>query len=297
MEIGASAERYIFYIATEKGLSAAYQSSVRQSLEWLARYMEVKKYTTLENLGTEELAAFLAWRKKEGIGLGSLRVLTVHLKVFFRYLVAREGFAVDIAEPLLSPKEGQHLPDVLQAEEVEELLNSIDRLSPLGLRDLALLELFYASGLRLSELSELTLDRLDLDDCFVRVTGKGNKTRLVPVGKRAIEAIQNYLTQERPKLVKATTKSHVFITVRGGKISPERLREIVKTRAKQAGIETTMYPHLLRHSFATHLLQNGADLRVIQEMLGHADISTTQLYTHVEEKQLKRAHQSFHPRG
>jgi len=170
-------------------------------------------------------------------------------------------------------------------------------MKPLGMRDSAILELFYASGLRLSELGLLTLDKIDLDDGFVRVTGKGNKTRLVPVGKRAVDAIQLYLTRERPSLVKAKTKSHVFISVRGGALSSERLREIVKQRAKNAGIETKMYPHLLRHSFATHLLQNGADLRVIQEMLGHADISTTQIYTHVEQKQLKQAHASFHPRG
>ena len=297
MDVELSTDMFIMYLATEKGLSDSYQSSVRQSLMWLGRYMEEFKVERLEDLGTEDLAGFLAWRKKAGIGVGSMRVLTVHLKVFFRYLVARKGYPADIAEPLMAPKEGMHLPDVLGQEEVQNMLDGIDTISPLGMRDLAMLELFYASGLRLSELSNLTLDALDLDDGFVRVTGKGNKTRQVPVGQRAIEAVQLYLTRERPTLVKAKTGSHVFITVRGGKVSPERLREIVKQRAKEAGIRSTMYPHLLRHSFATHLLQNGADLRVIQEMLGHADISTTQIYTHVEQKQLQKAHKSFHPRG
>jgi len=297
MELVASSEKFIFYLATERGLSGAYQNSIKQTLDWLERHMALKKIAVLEELGTEDLASFLAWRKGEGTGAGSLRVMTVHLKVFFRFLVSRCGFHADIAEPLLASKDGQHLPDVLDVAQISGLLNSIDTMKPLGMRDSAILELFYASGLRLSELGLLTLDKIDLDDGFVRVTGKGNKTRLVPVGKRAVDAIQLYLTRERPSLVKAKTKSHVFISVRGGALSSERLREIVKQRAKNAGIETKMYPHLLRHSFATHLLQNGADLRVIQEMLGHADISTTQIYTHVEQKQLKQAHASFHPRG
>ncbi len=297
MNLERAIDLFMLYLATEKGLSAAYQSSVRQSLEWLGRYLDEVKLSRLEDLGTEELAAFLAWRKKGGVGLGTMRVTTVHLKVFFRFLVARKHHAIDVAEPLSAPKEGAHLPEVLSIEEVGNLLESIDLVAPLGMRDKAILELFYASGLRLSELSNLTLNMVDLDDGFVRVTGKGNKTRLVPVGERAIDAIKLYLSRERPSLVKPKTRSHVFLSVRGGPVSPERLREIVKQRAKAAGIESTMYPHLLRHSFATHLLQNGADLRVIQEMLGHADISTTQVYTHVEQKQLKKAHRSFHPRG
>jgi len=274
MKIEQGIEFFVMYIATEKGQSAAYQTSVRQSLDWLSRFMNQHSIAQLGDLGTEELAAFLAWRKKEGASAGTLRVMTVHLKVFFRFLVSRHGFLADVAEPLMAPKEGQHLPDVLQPEQVRDLLDGIDVIKPLGLRDAALLELFYASGLRLSELAGVTLDALDLD-----------------------EAIQSYLKRERPTLVSSKTSSHVFISIRGGKLSSERLREIVKIRAKEAGIDTKMYPHLLRHSFATHLLQNGADLRVIQEMLGHADISTTQIYTHVEQKQLKQAHKSFHPRG
>lgn len=297
MDLKSAADTFIFYLATERGLSRSYQVSVQQSLEWLDRYLTNKKISSLRDLGTEELAAFLSSRKKNGIGAGSLRITTVHLKIFFRFLVTRKGFHADIAEPLLAPKKGLHLPNVLQIEDVENLLDSIDTIKPLGMRDSAILELFYASGLRLSELAKLTLDQFDLDDSFVRVTGKGNKTRQVPVGQRAIEATRLYLSRERPTLVKAKTSSHVFLSVRGGPLSPERLREIVKKRASDAGIESKMYPHLLRHSFATHLLQNGADLRVIQEMLGHADISTTQIYTHVEQKQLKQAHQSFHPRG
>jgi integrase/recombinase XerD len=138
---------------------------------------------------------------------------------------------------------------------------------------------------------------MDFEEGFLRVTGKGNKTRIVRVGKKALEAIIDYLSNERPKLVKRNTSSHIFIGIRGAPLTPERIRQIVKKRAAMAGIDTTVYPHLLRHSFATHLLEGGADLRVIQELLGHADISTTQIYTHVGMKGLKDAHRKFHPRG
>ena len=177
------------------------------------------------------------------------------------------------------------------------LLNSIDITQRLGRRDRAILELFYASGLRLTELCSARLENLDQSEGFMRVTGKGGKMRLVPVGEVALKALEDYLGNERKDLIKANTSSWVFLSVRGGRLSPERVREIVKNRAQQAGIKQNMYPHLLRHSFATHLLQNGADLRVIQDMLGHADIATTQIYTHVDQKSLRATHKKFHPRG
>ena len=141
------------------------------------------------------------------------------------------------------------------------------------------------------------LESLDLDDKFLRVTGKGNKTRLVPIGGRALDALKRYLNNERHTLVGKKTHSNIFLSVRGGPLSPDRVRQIVKERAKAAGLDQNIYPHLLRHSFATHLLENGADLRVIQELLGHADIATTQIYTHVDQKRLKSVHKTFHPRG
>ena len=160
-----------------------------------------------------------------------------------------------------------------------------------------MLELFYASGLRLSELCGLRLEMVDLEDGFVRISGKGNKTRVVRVGGKARAAITDYLAHERPQLVTKRTSSHLFLSIRGGPLSPDRVRQIVKRRARLAGIEQNVYPHLLRHSFATHLLEGGADLRVIQELLGHADISTTQVYTHVDRQRLKSVHRQFHPRG
>jgi integrase/recombinase XerD len=289
-------DSFIRHLATERGLSDAYQLSVRQTLDALAKWLQ-KRDLPLRDVGTEELAAFLSQRKKDGLNAASLRIATVHLKVFFRWIAAKGGLAMDPAEPLLAPRPDQTLPETLHAAEVAQLLESIDPSAQLGRRDRAILELFYASGLRLSELCQLRLETIDLEAGFLRVTGKGNKTRVTRFGGKARECIEDYLTNERPGLVTRRTSSHVFLSVRGGPLSPDRVRQIVKNRAKMAGIAQNMYPHLLRHSFATHLLEGGADLRVIQELLGHADISTTQIYTHVDRQRLKSLHKRFHPRG
>lgn len=296
MQYSQLVDTFILYLATERGLSSAYQLSVRQTLDKLREWMETKHYQ-VEDLGTDELAAFLASRKKEGIAASSLRIHIVHLKVFWRFISGRNYVVADVAEPLIAPKPDAVLPDSLHEVSVSKLLDSIDHMKFLGKRDQAILELFYASGLRLSEVCSARLENLDLDDGFIRVTGKGNKTRIVPVGNRAQAAIERYVKLERPELVRPKTSSEIFLSVRGGALSPERMRSIIKERALAAGIDSTIYPHLLRHSFATHLLQNGADLRAIQEMLGHADISTTQIYTHVDQKRLSEIHKNFHPRG
>jgi len=292
----AESDSFIRYLATERGLSEAYQLSVRQTLDALAGWLR-KRGAPLRDVGTEELAAFLGQRKQEGLNAASLRITTVHLKVFFRWLAARGNLEMDPAEPLLSPRPDGTLPETLHASEIARLLESIDPCAPLGRRDKAILELFYSSGLRLSELCGLRLESIDFDEGFLRITGKGNKTRVVRMGRKAREAIEVYLTNERPSLVGKRTSSHLFLSVRGTSLSPDRVRQIVKERAKLAGIEQNIYPHLLRHSFATHLLEGGADLRVIQELLGHADISTTQIYTHVDRGRLKATHKRFHPRG
>ncbi len=290
-------DSFILYLATERGLSTAYQLSVRQTLDKLLPWCEKKGHKEWRDLGTDELSAFLSSLRKSELDASSLRIAIVHLKIFFRFLQKRSHIEVDPAEPLLSPKAPAKLPETLNAQAVEQLLASIDPEKKLGRRDLAMLELFYASGLRLSELCGARLEYLDTEDHFLRITGKGNKTRLVPVGKKALTALEAYLTNERPTLVTKKTSSFIFLSIRGGSLSTDRVRQIVKERAKQAGISQNIYPHLLRHSFATHLLENGADLRVIQELLGHADIATTQIYTHVDQKRLKAVHKEFHPRG
>jgi integrase/recombinase XerD len=292
----AACDSFIRYLATERGLSEAYQLSVRQSLDALTAWLKSKN-VVIRDIGTDELAAFLSQRKKDGLEASSLRITTVHLKIFFRWLAIKGKLEMDPAEPLLAPRADMNLPETLHAKELIQLLDSIDPSIPLGRRDLAILELFYSSGLRLSELCHLRLEMVDFEGGFLRITGKGNKTRVVRVGSKARVAVDDYLNNERPSLMGRKTSSHVFLSVRGTQLSPDRVRQIVKERAKMAGIDQNVYPHLLRHSFATHLLEGGADLRVIQELLGHADISTTQIYTHVDRQRLKTIHKTFHPRG
>jgi integrase/recombinase XerD len=292
----AASDALIRFLATERGLSDAYQLSVRQTLDALAAWLR-KRGGVLRDVGTDELAEFLGQRKREGLNAASLRITTVHLKVFFRWLAATGRLEMDPAEPLIAPRPDQSLPETLHALEVKKLLESIDPSQALGRRDLAILELFYASGLRLSELCKARLEMMDFDEGFLRVTGKGGKTRIVRVGTKALAALADYLKNQRPTLVSKRSSSHVFLSVRGTALSPDRVRQIVKERAALAGIDQNVYPHLLRHSFATHLLEGGADLRVIQELLGHADLSTTQVYTHVDRQRLKAIHKRFHPRG
>ncbi len=291
-------DSFILYLATERGLSPAYQLSVRQSLDGFIKWATAQGLTEPTNCTTDTLTRYLSSRRKSGLSASSQRVLVVHLKIFFRFLTTRHGLAHDPAESLLTPKEPAKLPNTFSADQLEQLLNSIDITKPLGKRDLAVMELFYSSGLRLSELCNARLEHLDEDEAILRVTGKGNKTRIVPVGERALQALTRYTTNERPELVKTSkTSSHIFLSIRGGALSPDRVRQIVKKRAEQAGLPQKIYPHLLRHSFATHLLEGGADLRVIQELLGHADIATTQIYTHLDQKHLIATHQNHHPRA
>jgi integrase/recombinase XerD len=219
------------------------------------------------------------------------------MKIFFRHLAGKGAISADPAEPIDPPKLEKYLPETLNEPAVARLLESIDDARPLARRDRAILELLYASGLRASELTGARLENLFLEEGSIRVTGKGSKTRVVPVGKAAREAITAYLEGERPSLVSRRTGSEIFLSNRGMKLTATRIWQIVKERARLAGIDTNVYPHLLRHSFATHLLGNGADLRVIQELLGHADIATTQIYTHVDQKRLRDIHRRFHPRG
>ena len=290
-------DSFILYLATERGLSTAYQLSVQQTLGKLLLWTSKNSHEQWRDMGTDDLTAFLTSLRNSDLDASSLRIALVHLKIFFRFLVKRNLIEVDPAEPLLAPKAAAKLPETLDATTVGKLLTSIDLTKRLGLRDLAIMELFYSSGLRLSEICNSMLESLDLDDKFLRVTGKGNKTRLVPIGGRALDALKRYLNNERHTLVRKKTHSNIFLSVRGGPLSPDRVRQVVKERAKAAGLDQNIYPHLLRHSFATHLLENGADLRVIQELLGHADIATTQIYTHVDQKRLKSVHKTFHPRG
>ncbi|MCB1207369.1 MAG: tyrosine recombinase XerD [Verrucomicrobiae bacterium] len=292
-------DRFIRHLAVEKGLSENYQISVRRSLEAFAAWFA--KEHRLSDPGTVEmghLTDYLARRRlKDRLTASSARIQLIALKIFFRYLAGKGIVAKDPAEGIDPPKLEKYLPETLNEPAVARLLDSIDDTLPLARRDRAMLELLYASGLRVSELTGARLEHLFLEEGAIRVTGKGSKTRIVPVGSAAREALSAYLEGERPGLVSRHTGSEVFLSNRGRGLTTTRVWQIVKERARLAGIDTNVYPHLLRHSFATHLLGNGADLRVIQELLGHADIATTQIYTHVDQKRLQDIHRRFHPRG
>ncbi len=297
--VDAVIDQFIRFLATERGLSTNYQLSVQQSLahfrKWLLETYEVEEVTDIE---FKHLTEFLAYRKTLDLAAATLRLNNLALKIFFKFLHQRHHLPKDFGEALISPKLERHLPGTLNEVTIEAILEAIDPELERGLRDRSIIELFYSSGLRLSELVEVTLDAINLTERIVRIHGKGGKTRLVPLGGRAKEALEQYGDMERPRFATKRSGDQVFLSIRGSKLSRQRISQILRERAVEAGFDPSIiHPHLLRHSFATHLLGNGADLRVIQEMLGHADIATTQIYTHVDGKRLKQVHRQFHPRG
>lgn len=289
-------EQFLIYLATERGLSANYQVIVQRSLETLAEWASGRGlgWRTLE---AGHITEFLAYRKRSGLQASSVRLDAVAVRIFFRFLVSREGWPQNPAESLSLPRPEKHLPETLGPGDVRRLIESVHPGDPQGLRDRAMLELLYSSGLRVSELCNARLENLELESGFIRVIGKGNKTRMVPVGAPAAAALKSYLESARPSLVGPRTGAEIFLSVRGKKLTPQRVWQLAKVYAARAGLDINVFPHLLRHSFATHLLGGGADLRIIQELLGHADISTTQIYTHVEKSGLKAVLKKFHPRG
>jgi integrase/recombinase XerD len=291
-------DQFILYLATERGLSTNYQLSTRRSLETFSKWLLASaKVSSFEDIKPGDFAEYLAWRKRGGLATASIKLEAIALRVFFRFLLARKILSSNPAENLAIPRIEKYLPETLDPAAIKRLLESVSDAAALGLRDRAILELLYASGLRISELCTIRLENLDLEEGMIRVTGKGNKTRLVPVGSEARQALGKYLNLERPKLVSRRSGAEIFLSVRGRKLTPQRVWQLIKAYAARAGLDANVYPHLFRHSFATHLLSGGADLRIIQEMLGHADISTTQIYTHVDTSHLKTIHKKFHPRA
>ncbi|MDQ3626082.1 MAG: tyrosine recombinase XerD [Verrucomicrobiota bacterium] len=291
-------DQFIRFLATERGLSDNYQLSTRRSLtEFAAWCSSTREITSVAEVTMPLISDYLATRKRGGLAASSIKLVVVALKIFFRFLLAKQRIERDPTETLHLPRIERYLPETLNELQVQELIESVNTAHPLGLRDRAIIELLYASGLRISELANARLENLNVEERILRVTGKGNKTRLVPVGRKACEALAAYVSTERPKLVKPRSSSEIFLSARGTKLTTVRLWQIVKERTRHSPLQTNVYPHLLRHSFATHLLGNGADLRIIQEMLGHSDISTTQIYTHVDQQRLKAVHRKFHPRA
>jgi integrase/recombinase XerD len=298
IDLAEAIDQFILYLATERGLSENYQISTRRSLEEFADWANKRKQLfSPHQVGLADLTEYLASEKERGLAPASMKLIVVALKIFFRFLKMRSITERDPAELLALPRLTRFLPETLNEVQVNCLLEVNLQGRPFPFRDRAILELFYASGLRISELTGARLENLSLQDRIIRVIGKGSKTRLVPIGRIACDVIGQYLTEERLHLVGRRTGNEVFLSRHGKKLTTQRVWQIIKEIAATAGFDINVYPHLLRHSFATHLLANGADLRIIQELLGHADISTTQIYTHVDQKRLKLIHKQFHPRG
>ncbi len=298
-ELGATIEQFLLYLAAERGLSSHYRSSVRQSLTHLRHYLQQRSIPP-DEVQDATLVEYHHDLLAEGLAASSARIMMVHVRIFFRYLAAQHILPTNPAALVQSGRMGMQIPQTLSEEDVRLLLESIDLHDlPFGARDRAILEMLYGSGLRVSELVSLRPEQVDWDEGFVRITGKGDKTRYVPLGGEAARAVRYYREHARALLLAAGKRDPnvVFLSRRGGKLTRERIRQIIKTRAAAAGLDENVFPHILRHSFATHLLENGADLRVIQDMLGHADLATTQIYTHVEQKRLVSLHKNFHPRG
>jgi integrase/recombinase XerD len=241
--------------------------------------------------------SFLVQLKKDGLAATSIARNLASLKTFWKFLAMERIVPENVAAVIETPKTWKTIPDVLNRQEVEKLLGAPSRKGLTGPRDKAILELMYATGLRVSEVKDLKKANVNLEAGFVKCSGKGGKERVVPLGKVAKDAIERYIATSRKKLLSKKEDEHLFLSRLGKRLSRQSIWKIIQKYAKQAGIKKHITPHTLRHSFATHLLEGGAELRGVQEMLGHADISTTQIYTHINKDKLKKVHDKYHPRA
>lgn len=290
-------EGFLGYLELEKGLAPNTVASYGNDLAACAGFLKRKKVDGWRDVRSHHLVDWIYSLNEEGYAVSSLARKLSALRVFARHLVRERIRPDDMTELLSSPKLSRPLPGSLNATEVQALLEAPDPKTAYGLRDRAFLELFYASGLRVSELCSLTLQQVDPENGLIRVYGKGSKERVVPMGRKAIDALHRYLDSARPVFVKPKTGGAVFLSERGIPISRKTVWYLIRKHARAAGIEKPVKPHLLRHSFATHLLSGGADLRAIQELLGHSDIGTTQIYTAVDSGRILSGHRKFHPRN
>jgi integrase/recombinase XerD len=284
------------YLAVEKGLARNTLVAYMADLQRFCAMLKQRDVLAFSRLGRDDILAYLATRRNLGISARTVAREIVAIKAFYRFLDERDLIDHNPTIHLQSPQRGQHLPSVLTHDEVERLLQAPDTQTPIGKRDAALLELLYAAGLRASELVGLTPQHINLVEGYLKVQGKGGKERLVPIGDLAVVQLEDYLLYGRPGLVKERQAVHFFVNRAARGLSRQGLWKIVKKYVQQTGIAKPISPHTLRHSFATHLLEGGADLRSLQHLLGHVDISTTQIYTHVVQQHLQSTYMKHHPR-
>lgn len=289
-------EDYLDYILVERGLSKNTSGAYSADLHKFVYYLDSKNLN-LKKIKRKNIDGFILHLKHEGLKPVSIYRVIAAIKSFYKYLASHGYLNKNPVKIVRFPKLWEKIPDVLSLQEIEGLLNKPKRRGVLNLRDKAILELMYATGMRVSEVVKLRISDLDLNLGILRCQGKGKKERILPLGKGACKAISKYLQESRPKLKKSNSVSELFLSRLGESISRQSVWKIIKKYAKKCNIDKNVTPHTIRHSFATHLLERGADLRIVQELLGHSDISTTQVYTHMEKDRLKSLHKKFHPRG
>lgn len=289
-------ESFLSYLSIERGLALNTISSYRQDLLAYASFLKNKQKDSLAKISKEDVFSFLTYLKDKKMSVSSISRHLAAIKSFHRFLV-REKITQDDPTSLIdSPKLWKKIPEALTLNEVEALLAQPNMRNLQGIRDKAILETMYATGMRVSEIAKLRFDLVNTEAGFLRCLGKGNKERVIPLGRKAIASILKYKQESRPRLLRNKSCEYLFVSRLGKGMSRQMIWKIIKRYARQAGIKKPIRPHILRHSFATHLLERGADLRSVQEMLGHANISTTQIYTHINKDRLKAIHRMFHPR-
>ncbi|OQA57586.1 MAG: Tyrosine recombinase XerD [Candidatus Omnitrophica bacterium ADurb.Bin277] len=288
-------EEFLNYLSVEKGLAQNTLDAYRQDLTRYDEFLKKEKVSDWSKLGRPHILKFLAAEGRRGLESTSVARALVSIKLFHRYLTKERLVPEDVTSVLESPKLWKKLPQCLTMREMDAILKAPDTKTSAGIRDRALLECLYATGMRVSEVTGLTAENVYLDNNFIKCRGKGDKERIVPLGNVAVSACRAYLGRVRAKL--KAKSNHFFLGRNGTGLSRQFVWQMIKKYAIRAGITKPIKPHTFRHSFATHLLERGADLRVVQELLGHSDISTTQIYTHVSGNRLKSVHARFHPRG
>ena len=289
-------DTFLNYLSVERGLSRNTIVSYQGDLKNYLGFLRNRNIETLSKATRDDIINFMLYQKDRRLSANSIARRLAAIKVFYRFLVRERLLKNDVTSLIESPKLWQKIPQTLSLNEVESLLSQPNIRDTQGIRDRAILETLYATGMRASEAVNLKVDGLNLDIGFLRCIGKGSKERVIPLGRKAIMSLKRYLDITRPKLLKRKESEFLFLNRFGKKISRQSLWKIIKKYARQARIKKPIRPHILRHSFATHLLERGADLRSVQEMLGHANISTTQIYTHINKERLKTIHRLFHPR-
>ena len=290
-------DQYLNYLRVERRLSANTLESYGRDLQRLLEFLKVNKVKDVTKIDQALLLQFIVVLHQDKLSSRSSARVLAAIRGFFRFLYQEKVVKINPASKIESPAQITKLPRLLSIQEVDSLLEAPNRSKKLGERDYCMLQLFYASGLRVSELATLTVDQLSLQQGTVRPKGKGNKERIVPIGQAAIDALKHYLDEVRGKIIRDPKCQALFVSQKGSFLSRQAVWGLIRDYAKQAGIRINVTPHMLRHSFATHMVERGADLRSVQMMLGHADISTTQIYTHVSKQHLSKVHTKFHPRG